>query len=156
MLEAAPLHPVLQQLKILQTLPSLLYWRVYQPWSRIIASVGPMVFLPFDTMGGLERRVMVFPVHTEGSTGSASNELCEFRQAPSLSGPRYLICEKRNVGMSCLVGFLDLGLSPFPRSVGWGKVWGPGRREAWEERMERQTRLHHGTPISPEAGLVEN
>ena len=51
MLEAAPLHPVLQQLKILQTLPSLLYLGVYQPWSRIIASVGPTVFPPFDMMG---------------------------------------------------------------------------------------------------------
>ena len=58
--------------------------------------------------------------------------------------------------MSCPVGFLDLELSPFPRSLGWGKVWGPGRREAWEERMESQTHLHHEVPISLEAGLVEN
>lgn len=158
MLEAAPLHPALQQLKILQTLPSVLDWGKYQLWSRIIASVGPMVFLPFDMTGGLERRDMVFPIHTEGSTGSASNELCEFRQAFNLSGPWYLICERRNMGMSRPVGFLDLGLSPFPRSscVGWGKGWGPGRQEAREERMERRERLHHEAPVSPEAGLVKN
>lgn len=152
MLEAAPLHPVLQQLKILQTLPSVLYWGKYQPWSRIIASVRPTVFLPFDTTGGLQRRDMVFPIHTKCSTGSASNELCEFRQASNLSGPWYLM------GMSCPVGFLNLGLSHFPRSscVGWGKGWGPGRQEAWEERMERRERLHHEAPISLEAGLVEN
>lgn len=78
--------------------------------------------------------------------GSTSNELCESLTSLGLSNSFV----KRRHGMSCLVAFLHLVLSPFPRS-NFARLG-----ETWEEGMGRQETPDHEAPTSPDSGPTED
>lgn len=104
-----------------------------------------IVFLPSDMMGFLERRGTVIPVYGDPA-GSTSNELCESLTSLGLSNSFV----KRRHWMSCLVAFLHLVLSTFPRS-NFARLG-----ETWEEGIGRQEIPDHEATTSPDSGPTED